>query len=293
MVSVEPAMKFPIKLNRSAWPGWLCALVSSAEDMRTLGSPGLTAVQFEKLITSIRVGGTWKSTRANRHLLTDEMIGCEVRGRRQVSLLDIGASSGVTSLELIRKLDSQLHSYYVSDIGFDIRVIKSGKYSHFYPMSDDQCIMSVSDNFVFYCQKFAKFFPLGNIANLVVSQAPDITRTECEKLSLIHPDLHTLLEKDSRIRLAIHDVLNPWHGKSVDLVKIANVLNRSYFSDSQINIALRNLSRALNVNGVLVVTDNRDLERVSLFRKNSDASSYMLLKSVNGGTDIEDLILRL
>lgn len=62
-----------------------------------------------------------------------------------------------------------------------------------------------------------------------------------------------------------------------------------YFSDAQILSAVGQLCRALHPGGSLIVTDNRDVERVSHFE--IDASGRPERRaSIHGGTDVERVL---
>jgi hypothetical protein len=86
-----------------------------------------------------------------------------------------------------------------------------------------------------------------------------------------------------------HDVFEPWTDRKPTVIKIANLLNRAYFSDERIRSAVANLWRALEPDGLLLVIDNRDVEQSSLFERTGDG--FRLLARVRGGTDVEGLVL--
>ena len=73
------------------------------------------------------------------------------------------------------------------------------------------------------------------------------------------------------------------------MVIAANILNRAYFSDEQIVAAVANLVDATTPGGRIVIVDNREVEASTIFRVH--AGRVELEVSLNGGTDIESLVL--
>ena len=86
-----------------------------------------------------------------------------------------------------------------------------------------------------------------------------------------------------------YDILSAWPNEPVDIIKVANVLNPCSFADEEIQMAITNLRNALKIGGKLMITDNRDVEQVSMFSK-SKAEKLVLEKELNGGTEIEKLV---
>ncbi len=76
----------------------------------------------------------------------------------------------------------------------------------------------------------------------------------------------------------------------VHCIKVANVLNRLYFSDNMIRIAICNLKNALLPEGYLFVIDNRKNENSSQFKLSVD-NEFVFVKDINRGCDIKDLII--
>jgi hypothetical protein len=76
----------------------------------------------------------------------------------------------------------------------------------------------------------------------------------------------------------------------VDIIKVANVLNKTYFADASIKIAASNLCRGLAIGGRLVLTDNRDSERVSILVKQTDGQ-LAVEQEFNGGCDVTPLLV--
>lgn len=261
------------------------------EDTRKLLIHGFDGDDFEHCISTIKVENTWKSTQKRRHVLSDRLIVDLASSLPPPSILEIGASAGSSSLDLIDSLGNNIDRYYVTDLFFHLKCTTRGNASYFYHPLTNECILRVNDLFLIYNDVQGAFFPLGLIAGRLVAHAPQIDSIDAAKVDLLHPSLRRRAASDPRIIVTEYNVLTSWPYEPVDLIKIANVLNRVYFSDAAILKALANLKTALKTHGRLVITDNRKMEMVSLFSKDQ-RGMLVLEKEVNGGTDISDLVYR-
>ena len=284
-------MRFPVKINRSRLPDWCHHCVPSMDDPRKLISSDADVRDYERSVSAIKTGKVWRSTRKQRHPLTDALIVERTSRLPRCSVLDVGASSGVTSLDLLKRLGARCEHYYVTDVSFDLAYVVQGKTTYLYEPAVERCILGATDWFIVYSDTDGAISPLGSIATRMLSRAPRVA-AECQAtVSLLHPELRVFAERDSRVRIVRHDVLTPWTRGPVDVVKAANILNRTYFSDREISQALAHLTAALESKGTLVITENRDVEKVSIFAKGA-AGGLELKDTVNGGSDITELACR-
>ena len=286
------AMRFPIKINREFFPPWLCNILPSQGDPRKLLIPDLRQDDFEHSISAIKIGDTWKSTRKQRHVLSDKMILEFVNSRKRPSFLEVGASSGSTSLDLLDQLGGNYERYYVTDLSFEIVSVKQKGVTYLYHPVSGQCIMRVTDRFLMYEDVEKALFHFGWIVSKKIADAPPSDSLNHTTINLLHPVLRDLIVSDPRIVVKRHDILEPWPYDTVDVVKVANVLNREYFSTDEIRAILENVKKALKKNGRLIVIDNRDKEMASMYSVDSDGQ-YVVQNEINGGTAISDIILNM
>ncbi|MCX6880606.1 MAG: hypothetical protein NTW21_43390 [Verrucomicrobia bacterium] len=207
------------------------------------------------------------------------------------AILDIGVSDGVTSLELIEHLGDSFEQYFVADRQTDLLYQVKGNTTYFYDRNG-LCILIATRRWLVYPQA-GGWFPFGWIARALSLRAPACDTGHARVLSLLQPELLELTRRDSRITVMTYDVLHPWPGPAVNLVKVANLLNPEYFPESLIRVALANINAALEENGMLVVSDNResDLECVSAFRKRG--SGFAVVSVTNGGCRVHGVITHL
>lgn len=275
-------MRFPVKLNRGAWPHAVTRHLPSAADVRVLCQTQVEAGAFTASVSSLKFGSTFKTTGRARFPNTIEALAA-LDFVSPPAILDVGASDGSTSLDIMRAVP--FSRYFVTDRNIEIRAMKRGETTWLYD-AGGSCIMAASDRWVSYPDVEGAWFPFGGIARRLFAAAPALD-SGAQRIQLISPALRTLA--DDRIAIRRHDIFEPWAEPRVDLVIAANILNRAYFSDEQIVAAVANLVAATVDGGRIAIVDNRDVESSSIFRAN--AGRVELEVSLNGGTDVEALVL--
>lgn len=282
-------MRLPIKLNQRGFPPWVTGRLPSRDDPRRLQSDYAVLGDFESAITAIKVGSTWKSTSRNRHVLSDAMILDALVGTHNPQILEIGVSSGSSSLDLLERLGGRIGKYWSTDLFFHIRTMRKENATYFFHPLTQRCILRVSDRLLVYAETGDALPLFGWIATLLIARAPSFDADSSQEVSLIHPVLRKRAAEDVRVVICEHDVFQEWRKEKVHLVKVANVLNRLYFSDDMIKTAIAEMKRALRPKGHLVIVDNRKVERASLFGLNN-VGTFELRAEVNGGCEIGDLV---
>ena len=273
-------MRFPIKLNRRYWPARVTALLPSAEDPRVLLDSNVSEEDFSKSVSVFQFGNTFKSTRAFRFPRTLDILK-NLAFTSAPAILDIGASDGITSMHTIRTLP--FRKYYVTDLNLDTLVSESGSVTYFY---DQQlkAVLAVTDRFVVYADHAGALFPFNLVAPRFFDRVPP--NPPDERILLINPSLQPPPEG---VEIRRYDVFEPWPEEEVDLIIAANILNRAYFKDHEIRLAIGNMAGALSADGWLAVIDNRDREQSTVFQL--EQGRFKRVHSIDGGTDIEDIVL--
>lgn len=296
-------MRFPIKLSKGILPSWCDRILRTKNNPRSFvdqaeaiskASLVCDRGRFSELVATITSGSTTKSTRPQRHKLTNQIIS-ELCSSSDCTILDIGVSDGITTLELIELLDTRFKHFFVTDLSFSVSYIETDRHTYFYDNAG-RCFLMATNTWIIFSWLKGAWFPIGSVAKRLLSRAPKYADDLAKKASQLQPDLLGLAAQDERITFQEYDVFTPWTGPQVDIVKVGNVLNRIYFSDETLLAAVENIKGALRNTATLLVTDNREIdaehrevERVSVFTKNEQG--YTLAKNMNGGVDIEDLIV--
>jgi hypothetical protein len=280
--------RFPIRLNRSHLPSSLFFLPVSVDPRPLLMGSSLNRDEFARCVSAIRIGGTWKTTQSIRHLLSDTVLASLTRP--ETTILDVGASDGTTSLELIDRLGKNFRHYFVTDAYSYIYVLTTGGITWVYD-AEGVCLLRVTDQFVIYGDYSGAIFPLRQIARTVMARAPSLHGNKPTRLYLFQPTLVERAITDPRITLSDWNILTPWPFEPVDLIKCANVLNLSYFSADQIKLAKNNLAQAITPPGRLMVVENRSrrdwYSKISLSKPINKQEQWTLFARTPTGFSIE------
>jgi hypothetical protein len=290
-------MRFPIKY-RVNLPVILHRLLrvtvggSPCDLVRPRGRPGSVDAQenraaFSRAVSVLASGSTWKTTGPRRHRLTDRLILRACEDGAPV-IIDIGVSDGITSLELIEALGRRFTRFYATDVSFTGRYIERAGRTHFYD-GDGRCILAATPRLVVFSALGDALFPFGWLAGRLLSSCPEYDAGVAREVSLVNPALRRAASADPRVVIRGHDMFDPWAAEPAQIIKIANVLNRDYFSIDDIRRVIQNLKDALGPGGKLFLTDNRTRERVSIFARTGDGLT--LCERVNGGSDITNLVI--
>src|SRR6478609_218327 len=141
------------------------------------------------------------------------------------SVVDLGASDGSTSLDLIRRLPA-FGSFTVADLHVWVTATTAAGHVLFYD-AEDRCILATGRWWAAWPRLSKPVRMLYRPIEAAASRRPERRR----RLLLINPELREMMETDSRIHVREHDVFTPWPKPAPDVVKVANLLRRVYFTD--------------------------------------------------------------
>lgn len=253
--------------------------VPKIKDPSNLLADNISSQEFSEAVSTFKFGKTFKTTNPNRHQKTDEFIlpYC----KPSFNFLDVGASTGITSFELMQKLEFKFNKFFVTDFNLSINCAKYNG-ENYYFTEDGDCILIAGKSFIKYPQESSL------ITKIYKERLHEAEQQTLEKILLIIPELRKKIDVTNAIGLMRHNVLNPWKDESLDIIKAANLFNRSYFSDQEILKGVGHLFDALNDKGLLVIIDNREKEKSSIFQKSSSALEP--IKTIEGGTEVHSLI---
>lgn len=272
-------MRLPIKINEAFIPIFMRQMLKTQKDPRVLLRDGITRSNSH-LLSVFKFGSTFKTTKANRHTLTDEYLKTRISSQDSV-ILDVGASDGTTSLELMNKVPFRL--FFVTDYNLHVYYKQAGSRVFFYDKMG-RCILFANDMLVIYPEHFRFFRTIFPKQSKVIGEEFNNLAT----FLLVNKELQDRAKQDDRIRIQSFNVFDEWVGEPLDLIKVANVLNRTYFSDNLIREAFRKMSIRLNENGFLVIIDNRAMERSTVWKKKSGIMT--VVKNINGGSEVKLLV---
>jgi hypothetical protein len=258
--------------------------------------------RLEKLFyTNISLpNGTHKTTAQGRLTDLDLSIQKLLRAGGEVRLLDVGISSGVTTLELIDHIeragcratgigaDLKIHTFLRSVVGVDLLFDSEGK------------ILQLATPL------FARGRPdrsRKTIASKCLRLALDILERKVVRRWVAEPGralplalVSRRLTQRSGFDVVECDISQPrpeWLD-SFDLIRAANVLNVSSFSPAQISVVVKNLTSWLRVGGLLSVCRTHagnGKNHGSIFVKVGQPPLLQVVERLGDGSEIEPIAL--
>lgn len=267
----------------------------------------LTAQMEQEFFTSIMgKNKTYKTTYHDRFSEIDQLLVRQVRAgtMRASHVLDVGVSSGISTLELFKALsaDGSDVNLVATDVLIDADIVgvvpgchalidKSG-----FPLMFDVFGRGVKPWITAADYKNGKF---------VLRKLTNVLFTGIARRALNHPD-------DARVRhvqlitprlsaergIAVcHDDIAQYNARFAgrfDLIRAANILNKNYFENDTLIAMVGNLKRYLAGDGnclLVVRTHQNSTNHGTLFRM-SKGQRFEVVTRFGDGSEIEDIVLR-
>ncbi|ACQ79291.1 conserved hypothetical protein [Beutenbergia cavernae DSM 12333] len=241
-------MRAPIRPLRGAWPAWLERRADRFfwHDPSVIVRPDCDAASFRRAMDAIHVGGTYKITRDDRHAFADAML-LEHVDTTGAHLVDVGASDGSTSVDLIERA-GEFASFTITDRYLELRWARTRRHIVFTD-DDGECVLVVGRRLLAWPGQSRAVRALYGPVIRRARRAPRRTVT------LLNPETLAVVAGDPRVTYRQHDVFAPL-APPVDVVRVANLLRRLYFGDDDIRRALEALHASLVDGGHLLVIDH-------------------------------------
>ena len=253
---------------------------------------------FSSVLHDIHMGGTWKRTNRGRLRRTEEMLCKYIRLEPSTRLLvlDLGASDGVTTVELVRamrRLPGAAVAAYLTDLNLWLHRYRIGALVE-YRAADGEPILA----------------RVGGIGlRLVLQRAGD--RLQRDFLARCYLRLRWLrgkMRQDVRISLVSPLVVREPDVMVKELnclersdefvakfaaVRASNVLNLGYFSPAQIARSIGHLHAYLCEEGCLVISRNADhpgdeVENGSVWVKRGDRLQW--IDDFGEGSEVKEIV---
>lgn len=244
-----------------------------------------TADAFRRVMSALHVGNTIKITGIDRHPEADALLVENVQVEN-AAILDIGASDGSTSVDLIKKLPG-FRSYTITDLFFYLQAARVGSHVVFHDQ-DGKAILVAG-------RRMVAWPSLSRLVRAIywpVIRRASRPGTIQARVLLLNPEARLVISTDPRVDFRAHDVFTPWDGPTPDIIKVANLLRRLYFDDDQIRRGLRALLSSLDEGGHLLLVDNPRIpgidERACLYRR--QGGRFALIGQTPHPAEIDDLV---
>ena len=246
--------------------------------------------------------GTKKTT--YRHRLVEIAEACNgllAKKPTPFRLLDIGISSGVTTKEWMDTLDTFNANYHmdavdlclhgvIESIGPGFRVLRdsAGRALQF-----DVCGWALANHFGYGYWSCAKRLLPVSIARLFFGAGSWLATCSRHPRTLKVSLVTRGLTASNRLRLLEADVLRIGSlGETYDLIRAANILNRAYFSDSDLGFIIGQIGQCMKSGSLLIAVrtrDDRSANDGTVFQM-ENSGRLGILKRFGSGSEIESIV---
>ncbi|MCX6995548.1 MAG: hypothetical protein NTV49_00315 [Kiritimatiellaeota bacterium] len=259
--------------------------------------------EFSRILQDLRIGDVWKWTWRHRLVGMDRLLSEYAAGQgwRQLRMLDIGASDGITALDTVEYIKATNKiPVVITTVERDTRVLcvaRRGVTLYFTPSSRRPFLVRLGCFALFLepMQGLEGFLFNKRAERLGSRYARILERediTHARAISLINPAVRRCAE----IEICERNLFDPepaWRG-AYDAVRASNVLNLAYYPEARIREALGLLHGYLREGGALLASRNviggrGETELGALWRKQGNVftriSSLQQLPEIAGVID--------
>jgi SAM-dependent methyltransferase len=292
---------------------------------RTVTQTTLTLSEEITFFDSLKLrNGVSKVTYANRLDSANDMLVRNMSAASfssPVSCLDVGCSSGVSTLELYQKLKT---AYDVKVLGIDIMTTATlvKRFPGFYILMDETGFPLQYDLFGYAIRPWSRgrrelltgyallrscaglAFRLSGVNNAKARSVEQSARNDQESARVDSTSVSLLvpaLQWEKSISVRDHDIFQSLPEdllERFDVARAANILNLGYFSPERILLAVRNIRRCLKPSrGLFLVcrtggftAHHQGSTDGSLFRL-TESGSFVLADRLGRGSEVEDIVL--
>lgn len=265
----------------------------------------------DAFFSSIRVGKhIAKKTYAHRLDDVNDIANRVLPKTRPLRIMDVGISSGISTLEWIESLEAKGIDYRMDAVDLMVRGILVGLRQGIDVLTDvagRPLLIDLNGKWIPFPpgkRQLAKyFFQILVIRGVLYLIAPEVSARGANAKA--HEDnrwftagpaplVYSELRHNPRVTVTEGNLLEQSTlPVSLHVVRAANILNRSYFSDDQLSAIVQNLRNALCVHGLFIVckTDDSGRTEGTVFTLKENGT-FEIVESINGGSEIEDLVCR-
>lgn len=251
-----------LKRGQLADPDFLLKITESVESGQDYARKRGLSQLFSRVLHDIRMGGAWKRTGPRRLPQTEQMLlkHLSLVHRDNVTLLDLGASDGITTLELLHAFRGAGYgevSAYATDLNIWLYRFCLGPFIE-YRAGNGEPIMARIGPIGLRLAKNRHDIEGSDVFStryLRSKRFRDAMRMDT-RIALINP----LVRREPSITVSELNCLerNDMFVNKFTAARASNVLNLGYFEPAQITTAIAHLHAYLHQDGCLVVSRNFD-----------------------------------
>jgi len=253
--------------------------------------------------TSIRLkNGTYKTTHGRRLDDLNDLVNRYLPRGRRLDLMDVGVSSGITTMEWMNSLDRLGIQHHMTGGDLTLRawLVSLGRHLHVlvdadqYPLQYDVFGRAVPSP-PWGRQRAMYALPV-TLLNFVIAtryavHEPGMGALTRRPLTLVSP---RLIERKN-VEFVEDDITKStgWPRRFA-AVRAANILNRGYFDETTLAGIVRRLRSRLVDGGLLIVcrTDEASRNRATVFSLDQHRR-FRIVTRLNDGAELESLVLSL
>ncbi len=249
---------------------------------------------MKRIFSLLRVDSTFMTTSYNRMNDVNKILKKKINKyfSKKITICDFAVSSGQSTLELFLDLNKNKINKI---IGFDkkifITIYQIEKFIFLYSSSNELLMVEYNKQclryrYFFLFKKTEKILPrLFNRAYLF-----DLINIKYKKSKLLIPNLNNINE----LEFFEQDIFNidKKYFNRFDVVRVSNLLNYSYFSETKLKKAILNIKKISKENSIILINRTPNKKRkntASFFRKKN--GRFKLIEDINGGSEIKGLML--
>lgn len=255
----------------------------------------LDTIEDEKLffraITQLRMpNGIYKTTKANRFIDIDEELISILEENKTYLIHDVAASDGITSVELLQKLDkSNIKSKFIFSDKF-AKIFWSPKwYGTVYKDQEGTVLFLDFFGIQAYRNTSIKYIFSKILGYLFPGNSP-VLNSDTEIL-LLNPKAREAIS-EGKLEFMYYDIFESKQEKEkFDLIRCINILNLGVFSDELISKGLANLIPSLKEGGIFLIgrsDESNFVNHATIYKKTG--GKLLPMKNINKGTELKNLI---
>jgi hypothetical protein len=248
---------------------------------------------MKKIFSLMRVDSTFMTTSYNRMFDVNKILKKYIKTyfKKKIVVCDFAISSGQSTLELFCDLSKEkIENVYGFDKKIYITIYQIGKIIFLY--SSNELLMVEYDKRCLRYRYFILFKKLEKILPNLLDKLYllDLINIKFKKSKLLIPSL----DKIDKIKFFEQDIFNvsKRYFNFFDVIRVSNLLNFSYFSESKLKQAIFNLKKISKENSIILINrtpNNKKNNTASFFIKKG--GKFKLLEDINGGSEIKRLML--
>src|SRR5579862_1288722 len=263
----------------------------------------------DTFLSSIRVQkGIARKSYAHRLDDVNQLVNKLLPSTRPLRMMDIGISSGVSTLEWIESVERKKVDYYMYAVDVAVRGVLVGLREGIDVLTDTggrPLLIDLNGKWIPFPpgkrHLMRHLFSIFLIRSFLYFIADDIRGCAREGNSKLVkkwftatpvPLVYSDLGNNPRVALLEGNLLERVTlPNNLHIVRAANILNRSYFSEDELLSILNNLRSTLCSGGILIVCRTDDSGRTdgTVFRLSKDGL-FEIIERINGGSEIESLV---